>query len=878
LRAAAPALTLACALASSASARNPGAPFAFDATPGHLPKTVVPVDYELTIAPQPERLTLDGTERVTLEVRRPVRTLTFNALNLRFRSARIDGEPAASVTSDDRLGRTTLGARRPMAAGRHVLELSYTGRLETNGQGMFRQPYVSSGGRLATLVTTQFESTDARRMFACWDEPAFRATFALRIVVPTAWQAVSNMPVIGRAVHGTTATISFARTPLMPTYLLAVTAGDLARIAGIDANGTRHEVWTVRGKQTSGAYALANSERILGDYDRYFALPFPLPRLASIAIPGGFDGAMENWGAISYNDRLLLLDRGAALTDEQTIYSVQAHEMAHQWLGDLVTMAWWDDLWLNESFASWMAAKQTDRAHPLWHWWQNQDADKELAMNADAHAHTHPIRQPVRNDTDAEAAFDGEITYAKGQALLRMIEAYVGPLRFRDGLRMYVRGREFTNATGADLWAALGSASGKNVGALAEPWIAAAGFPLVTVRATCDRTGRRTIALHQERFAVDAGARPGQWPIPLAIASGTSTPHYTLFAQRTVGGMLAGRCDEPLRVNAGNIGFYRVAYDAATAARNRAAFATLPENDKIGMLDDAWALAGAGKTRLAAYLALVRSLGPDDNARAWEQIAGALSAIDEDERGTAAQAAFESYARGALAPLAATLGFEPHPGELPERRALRRTILADLGTWNDPAALVWARHTFGRLRTNRDSVDPDDQTVALQIVGEHADARTFAALHALARSARGEVESRRFADAMAAVRDPQLASELLQITLSPEIPVQAEPERLALIYAVARAHPALSYRFLQAHAGRLFAANSTQDSVYLAQHLPEVYWDAAPVDRVVGWVRTHTPREAAPELARGAERARYRRIVRQRIDAQAAAFAAPPVR
>ncbi len=856
-----------------ASARAADAPFAFATTPGRLPKDVVPQAYTIRIAPHAERLTFDGSETVALAVRRPASTIVFNALNLHFSRVWVDGRPAHAVIVNDHTQRTTVRLNAPLASGRHSLDLVFAGRLETEGQGLFRQRYAVPGRPPRTLLTTQFESTDARRMFACWDEPAFRATFSLSVVIPAAWQAVSNMPAVARTTRGPLATVSFGRTPRMPSYLLEVTAGDIASVGAHDRRGTRHEVWAVRGQQAQGTYALANSEHILEAYDDYFGIRFPLPRLASIAVPGGFAGAMENWGAITYNDQILLLARNATPEQRQEIYAVQAHEMAHQWFGDLVTMAWWDNLWLNESFASWMAAKQTDRAHPDWHWWQNQDADKESAMNADARRHTHPIQQPVADDTDAEAAFDGEITYAKGQAFLRMLEAYLGPDVFRTGIRSYIARRKYSNATGADLWNALGAASGRPVAALAADWIFRPGFPLVTVTSACSPAGLRTIGLHQERFFLDGTAADRtRWTIPVGIAIGSDPPAYTLLGSDDLSDIAAGRCDEPLRANAGNVGFYRVAYDDALLAANRTAFATVPDDDKIEMLDDRWALTGAGKSQLSAYLALVSAMGSDTNPRAWEQIAGALAAIERDERGTRGAAAFTTYARSVLAPLAATLGFDARPGDSPPTVQLRHVVIRDLGVLGDPQALAWAQLQFARLEANRDSVAAGDAAVALRLVGEFADATTFDQLHALVRSARDETEFRRFATAMAAVRNPELARRVLALALSNEIPAQAQAERLEIVYAVAEAHPALSFRFLQANGARLLADKSVEDSVFLAQEIPQIYWDAAPVAQVGAWIKAHAPPEAAPELARGMERAVYHVRSRQLLDAQADAI------
>ncbi len=446
--------------AAAPPAPAPAAPFSFDAAPGRLPKTVVPLDYAIAITPDATAKTLSGTESIAIQVRKPTATIVFNSLNERLTGTRFDGADVAKVDSNDDTQLTTVTLARPAAIGRHTLTFAYTGKLETSPQGLFVQPYAKPGGGDGVLISTQFEATDARRMFPCWDEPAFRATYSLTATVPAAWTVTSNMPVANRVANGALATTTFLRSPKMPSYLVEFSAGDLAHISG-QSGATNIGVWAVRGQEQDGQIALANAQQILADYNEYFGYAFPLPKLDSIAIPGGFSGAMENWGAITYNDQVLLATTSSTVGQRQEIFSTQAHEMAHQWNGDLVTMGWWDDLWLNESFASWRAAKETDLRNPTWNWWEVQDADKEGAMDADAHTTSHPIQQHVTDELKAMSAFDPAITYSKGQAVLRMLEAYLGPDTFRDGIRSYMKARAFSNATSADLWNALSSTSGK---------------------------------------------------------------------------------------------------------------------------------------------------------------------------------------------------------------------------------------------------------------------------------------------------------------------------------------------------------------------------------------------------------------------------------
>lgn len=851
------ALAAACALALAAPARAAG-PFAFDATPGRLPKSVVPLDYRIALVPDPAALTLRGRETVVLDVRRPSGRIVFNTLNLTIGAARVDGVPVARVQTRNDAQLTTLTLARPLAVGRHTLALAYAGKIERSAQGLFAQPYVAPGGRKGLMLSTQFESTDARRMFPAWDEPAFRATYQLSVTLPAAWTAVSNTPVAARAVHGGRATTTFARTPRMASYLVVLSAGDLATIGATSADGVRHEIVAVRGQERNGAYALANSQQILTAYDDYFGVRYPLAKLSSIAVPGGFEGAMENWGGIVYNDQILLLRPSATLAQKQGIYAVQAHEMAHQWFGDLVTMAWWDDLWLNESFASWMAAKQTDRANPSWNWWEGQDAEKEKAMNADARTTAHKLAQPIVNELEANAAFDPEITYAKGQAFLRMTEAYLGEDTFRAGIRRYVAARKFSNATAADLWNALSAASGKDVGAIAGSWTTQPGFPVVAVRASCDAAGKRTIALSQTRFLL-GGSDPARsrWNVPMHVAAGTGGAAQSVLFTKDGQTMAAGRCDEPLRANAGDVGYYRVAYDAATLALNQRAFGSLPEADKIALLDDQWALARAGQAPLASYLGLAGAMKNDFDARAWEQITDSLAVLERDERGGAGHAAYLAYARAVLQPVQNALGWDAKPGETPGLQNLRRTVNQDLGAWEDPATIAEARKRFAAFAADRAALSPDDQPVVLGIVAQHADRAAFDALHAIAKSARDEGESRRFYTALMLVRDPGLAQEALDIALSPEIPTQAESTRFDLVTAAADANPRLSWAFFTAHSDAvLHASTDVGRVVTIAQYVPGIYWDAASLDDVERWVKGHTPAGAAQYVTRGLERAR----------------------
>lgn len=569
---------------------------------------------------------------------------------------------------------------------------------------------------------------------------------------------------------------------------------------------------------------------------------------------------MENWGAITYNDQALLVTPSSTLADRQNIYSIQAHEMAHQWNGDLVTMGWWDDLWLNESFASWMSAKETAARNPSWQWWEGQDADKETAMIADARLTSHPIHVHITDELQAETAFDSEITYSKEQAFLRMLEAYLTPDVFRAGIRSYVKARAYSNATPADLWLALGKASGKDVAALSSAWIARAGFPLVSVAAACDAAGNRTLALTQKRFLREGSDPAGTtWSIPLAIRSGLNGRVSGMLFRTAGASVHAGRCDAPLTLNAGNVGFFRVAYDDATLGENAAAFGRLPDPDRIALFDDQWALASSGQAPLASFLTLARSMGNDLDARAWEQIGSSLDTLEYYERGTSGYAAFTALARTIVKPLANRLGWDARPNETPGVGNLRRQVLRELGGWGDPSVAAEAHKRFAEFLRNRNAISSDDQHTILGIVALTAGASTFDQLHAIANAGKNETEKRRYYDALMRVRDDALAKRAANIALSSEIPAQMTTARLGFIVALSDAHPVLAWQAMKAHSDALLASyGPLSGPSILAQYVPGDFWNAAPPSEIEAFVRPRISPDLRPMLARGMDDARYK--------------------
>jgi aminopeptidase N len=851
------------------------APFDFDAAPGRLPKNVVPLAYAVSLKPHADTLSLTGTESIRLQFRSAAASIQFNSLNERLDHVLLDGNPVKSVDSSDAKQLTTLTLRNPAAAGVHVLSFAFTGKVETAPHGLFAQKYTRDDGSQGVLLSTQLEATDARRMFPCWDEPSFRASFTLTVSIPKAWAGISNMPIAKRQVHGDLASVSFGETPKMPSYLIEFTAGDIREISAKSGN-TDFGVWAVAGQEKRGETALRNAQQILGDYNEYFAYPFPLPKLDSIAVPGGFAGAMENWGAITYNDQVLLVSPSSTIADRQEVFSVQAHEMAHQWFGDLVTMAWWEQTWLNESFASWLAAKETAARNPAWHWWELQDDSKETAMRADAHAASHAIERPVTDELQADESFDPDITYSKGEALLRMLESYLGEDVFRDGIRRYMKMRAYSNATSTDLWQSLTAASGMDVGQVATDWTTRPGFPLVSVGAACDAAGLRTITLAQTRFLLDGAQNavpvgPAHWHIPLRVRAGGAAATRVLLE---VDGQsaAAGRCDEPLSVDADAVGYYRVQYDAATLATNTANFAGALDGDRIALLDDQWALVESGMAPLRSYLALAAGMHDNLDVRAWEQITSALSVVEYAERGSPGHDEFAAFARSLLRPAAQRLGWQGRADETPDVTSLRQTLIADLGSWGDPAIIAEAKLRFEAFLKDRESLSADEQSTVLGIVAQNADAATFAQLQQLARTASNETELERDYMALASVRNPALAAQVLQIAVSDELPPQAATTGVRLVFRLASRFHQLSWDAFTANWRKLMKPFPARTTLILAQSVPEIYWDSLPLAQLESWVRDNSPAEAADAIERGMQAARFKLAEKQALIPAADAY------
>ncbi len=868
-------LLLVAELSIMSSALASEKPFSFKATPGKLPKDVVPTDYAVRIVPDIDKLTFAGTETVKLNVRRRVRQLVLNALELKIEAASIDGKelPGSSIKTDTKNELLTLALPSELPTGEHTLTLRFAGKINQQGQGLFYMRYQEQGtGARKIMLGSQFEATDARRFFPCWDEPAFRARFQLTAVVPENWLAVSNMPVESENKIAGGKEVRFAATPPMSSYLNVFVAGELDSIES-RSGPTQIRVIATKGKAEMGRYALEATAQILQYYNDYFGVAYPLPKLDQIALPGGFGGAMENWGGITYYESKLLFDpKSSSAETKQDIYEVLAHEMAHQWFGDLVTMAWWDNLWLNEGFASWMGSKCTAHFNPQWEVWLRREFPrdptrragiaKEAAMEGDARSTTHPIQQPVATEAEANSAFD-DITYKKGQSFLRMLESFLGEDVFRDGIRRYMAAHIYSNTTTADLWNALSEASGKPVGEIAAGWTEQPGFPVVKVK----REQGGNVSLTQERFTVNfTNAPPLEWKIPLTYSVVGETP-ATLLMTRKVDSIHNIPPDRALKLNVDGAGNYRVEYDQPSWKLLLGASKNLGVEDRVNLLSDAWALVQANRAPIALYFGLVETLPASTELAEREQIIHVLDFINRLLSGNSEQEKFQRYARSLLRPTFDAVGWEAKPDEQPATGNLRVSLITALGNLNDPKIVASCRERFKAYLTNPESLAPDLRPAVFSVVGRYADEPTWNELHQLGLKTTSIEEKQNYYNALAGAMDPRLVKKTLPIALTDELPTS---RAVFLVSKVAREsdHPDIAWDFARANMKALLARADALGANTYAPSLFTFFSDDPRVEELRTYAKTSLPAASAPEVAKAVDEIQFRSEFKRRLAGQ----------
>jgi puromycin-sensitive aminopeptidase len=755
--------------------------------PYRLPRTVVPSRYDIRLEPDLTTLTFAGVETIALTIAEPVTEIVLNAVELVVDEAVVvDGrghEQRATVTLDESAERCRLAVAQPLATGEGRLRLVFRGTLNDKLRGFYRSVYKDPEGVSHTLAATQFEATDARRAFPCWDEPAFKAVFSVTLAIDPALTAVSNTRIVGETREGARKVVRFADTIKMSTYLVAVVVGELEATDPVGVGTTPVKIWCVPGKRRLAAFGHEIAVDSLRYFEEYYGLPYPGDKLDLLAIPDFAAGAMENLGAITFRETALLVDETAAShTELQRVADVVAHENAHMWFGDLVTMSWWNGIWLNEAFATFMEMLAVDAWKPEWQRWVAFGVSRAAAMSVDGLHSTRPIEFPVRAPREADAMFD-VLTYEKGASVLRMLEQYLGSTVFRQGVRDYLAAHRFDNADTGDLWAALGRASGQPIPAVMDGWIFAPGFPLVSVSVEGNQ-----LVLRQQRFnylpeplrwygaAAGASSAPARWQVPVQLrvsAGGRETVERVLLAEPEARRPLPAGFDGVV-VNEGGHGFYRVRYDDALRARLLARLPALAAIERFNLVNDAWAVTAAGLMPVTDYLELTARFRDERDKNVWSVLIGSFHTLNRLIT-PADRPGLEALVRDRAAPALAALGWTPREADDELTRQLRGDLIRALGTLGNDrdvqarAAELYAAHERGT------AVDPNVLPALIAVLAHTGDQARYEAFLERFRRATTPQEEQRYLYALTAFPQPALVEQTLARTINGEIRTQDAP-------------------------------------------------------------------------------------------------------
>lgn len=705
-----------------------------------LPTSVVPVNYNLHILPDFEKFTFVGTVVVDINICESVREITLHALDLQINAQDVEvlcADKTSSIIAqeirfDEHAQTATFVFAEELSAGSVVLKIKYNGVLNDKMAGFYRSKYKIADGQEKYLATTQFEATDARRALPCWDEPARKATFAVELVVPNNLIALSNMPVesIKPWEDGKSQVFSFGRTPIMSTYLLAFIIGEFEYVETSTNNGTLVRVYTLPGRSEQGRFALDVGKRSLEFYNNYFDTPYPLPKMDMIAIPDFAAGAMENWGLVTYRENALLIDgANSSVAAKQRVAEVVAHELAHQWFGNLVTMQWWTNLWLNEGFASWMANFVLDNLFPEWDVWTQFLADDYAsALSLDGLRSTHPIEVPVNHPDEVAQIFDA-ISYSKGASVIRMIHDFIGADAFRAGLQIYLKRHAYSNAVTEDLWNALAEASGQPVQKMMDTWTKQAGFPLIQViqqdENTCVLSQKRFLAGGEQFTEEEAGQT---WHIPIASEchqEGKSNYSKHIFSDANMEFPMQGM--DFVKLNSSQIALARVNYlpqqwEALTEAISKGKLASA---DRYGILSDALSLARAGHLSSGQLIRLLSAYKNEDNYTVWMMVLGALGTLENILEETSESVQLASFAQSALRPIVDKLGWQEIVGESHTTKLLRESVLHAIGNYGDVGTINEAVTRFNNHVSGVQLADPNLRKPVYGITAKHGDSQAF---------------------------------------------------------------------------------------------------------------------------------------------------------
>ena len=756
-----------------------------------LPKTIVPKNYSISLKPDLEKFVFDGSEIVTIEIKEETQRVVLNVKNLElltaeYKSSKGEALIATGIEINPKEERANINFPSALKPGTGDLHIVFKGVLNDKMKGFYRSKYASVEGQPDRYAAvTQFEATDARQAFPCWDEPAIKATFEINLTVPKDQVALSNMPIISSQPNSSNAElkdVKFGVTPIMSTYLVAFIVGEFDYVEGKSADGVDVRVYTPVGKKDQGLFALEVTVKTLPYYKDYFNIAYPLPKMDLIAISDFASGAMENWGLVTYRETCLLVDpKNTSADRKQWIALVVGHELAHQWFGNLVTMEWWTHLWLNEGFASFVEYLCVDELYPNYHiWMQFLTQSYTRAMDLDALHNSHPIEVPVGHPSEIDEIFD-EISYSKGASVIRMLHRYLGDSDFKKGMAAYLEKHKYQNTQTEDLWDALEESSGKPVRQVMTTWTKQKGFPVISVTQTQDGNNRH-LTLRQDKFCADGklpdAERECLWMIPISVITSLSPNQSvsdTLFSTRKGEVVLNNvGANDWIKLNKDTVGTYRVQYSPEMLQQLLPAIESksLPPLDRLGLQNDLVALVQAGRSPTTELLKLMDAYRNEDDYAVWSSINACLGRLNVLTSHTDFQEAYHVYGRRLLNGIHQKLGWEPKKEEKHTDTLLRSLAINRLAVFQDPAVLKQAKLMFDAHVAGTAVIPADIRSAVYSAVAQSCDEKIFNSLFKLYRETDLHEEKDRVSRAMGAVKDASFIARVLEFAMSNEVRAQ----------------------------------------------------------------------------------------------------------
>jgi aminopeptidase N len=768
-----------------------------------LPANARPENYKLTFTPDLEQAKFEGDETISLRLLKPSSEITLNAVDIDFHDVTITSGGAtqkAKVTPEKEKEMVVLSVEKPLAAGPVTVHITYAGILNDEMRGL----YLGKDDHGRKYAASQFEATDARRAFPSFDEPDYKATFDITAVADKGLAAISNQKIVSDTPGpGDKHSVRFATTAKMSSYLAALVVGKFEYIEG-ESDGIPIRVYSTPGKKEMGTFALDVTSNVLKYYDHYFGIKYPYGKLDLIGLPDFSAGAMENTGCITFREVILLIDeKQGSIGLKKEIASVIAHEMAHQWFGDLVTMKWWDDIWLNEGFATWMSSKPIESWKAEWNFNLDDVSDTAGTLNLDSLANTRPIHQAAETPAEIQELFDG-IAYGKAAAVLRMLESYLGEETFRAGVNAYLQQHRYANATADDFWDAQAKSSKKPVDSIMPTWVKQAGVPILNVKAQC--SGNSTnVTLTQQRYYYDRSkfeaANAQLWQIPLCLRGSANgkDAKCELMTKKEETFTLPG-CSTWVLTNAGATGYYRTAFSAdAVRALATDAETKLTPAERITVANDIWASVRVGRQPVGDYLAFARGLQPDRNRAVVEDLLGGLHSIGEYLVSDGDRDEYRNWLRQYLTPAMKDVGYEPKPSESDEQRTLRSRLFDALGyDARDPETLEEARKIADKALADPASVDTEMAGGAFALAALNGDSAFYDRVMEATKNPKSPELYYTYLFTLPRFSDPKLLQRTLDFAISPEVRSQ---DSLRVITTVMR-NPAgrdLAWDFVRSH-------------------------------------------------------------------------------